>query len=257
MNEATNHLSLAGQNILITGASGGIGQALVEKVSALGGHPVIHYSQNRSVAENLLSRLGGHGTLVKGDLGHPAGATKLWQEAISSCGRLSAVVNNAGVRSTTRIEDDLSEWQRAWETDLRINLLAPADISRAAVAHFREHGGGRIINIASRAAQRGYTEDHMPYGASKAALVNLTKSIARNFGKDGVVAIAIAPGFVRTEMAEEFIAERGLDAAVGDIPIGEMVEPSELADLIAFCLLGSQKSLSGATLDMNGASYLR
>ncbi|WP_342627231.1 SDR family oxidoreductase [Nguyenibacter vanlangensis] len=251
------HFSLAGQNILVTGASGGIGQALVERISNLGGHPIIHYARNRNVAENLLSYIGGRGTLVHGDLSDHDGAAKLWEQAISSCGRINALVNNAGIRSIARIEDDLGQWQRAWEVDLRVNLLAPADLCRSAIAHFRQHGGGRIINIASRAAQRGYTEEHMPYGASKAGLVNLTKSIARNFGKNGVIAIAIAPGFVRTEMAEEFIKAKGQDAAVSDIPIGEMVEPPELADLIAFCLFSSQRSLSGATLDMNGASYLR
>lgn len=250
-------LSLAGQNVLVTGASGGIGRALVERIASFGGTPVIHYSRNRASAEELLASIGGTGCVVQGDLADPRGATTLWESASSACGRIHALVNNAGIRATTRVEDDLADWQRAWEADLRVNLLSPADLCRSAILHFQQHGGGRIINIASRAAQRGYTAEHMPYGASKAGLINLTKSIARNFGKDGVIAIAIAPGFVRTEMAEEFIRQRGREAAVGDIPIGDMVEPSELADLVAFSLLGSQRSLSGATLDMNGASYIR
>ena len=251
------HLSLAGQNILITGASGGVGRVLVERVAALGARPVIHYAHNRDSAEELLASIGGTGLVVQADLADPLEATSLWTRSERACGRLHALINNAGIRATTHIEDHLTDWQRAWETDVRINLLAPADLCRSAISHFRQHGGGRIINIASRAAQRGYTEDHMPYGASKAGLINLTKSIARNFGKDGIIAIAIAPGFVRTDMAEDFIREKGREAAVGDIPIGEMVEPSELADLVALTLAGSQRSLSGATLDMNGASYIR
>ena len=164
------------------------------------------------------------------------------------------MVNNAGIRSTANVTDDLAHWSKAWEADLRVNLRAPADLSRLAVRHFASHGGGQIVNIASRAAQRGYTEDHMPYGASKAGLLNLTKSIARSFGKDGVVAVAVSPGFVRTEMAEQFIAAKGKMAALGDIPIGEMVEPKEVAELVCFALRPDQKSLSGATLDINGAS---
>jgi NAD(P)-dependent dehydrogenase (short-subunit alcohol dehydrogenase family) len=97
----------------------------------------------------------------------------------------------------------------------------------------------------------------MPYGATKAALVNLTKSIARSFGADGVTAIAIAPGWVRTEMAQEFIAAHGKAAAVADIPIGEMAAPTEVAELVAFVLRPSQASLNGATLDVNGGSYIR
>lgn len=249
--------SLAGQNVLVTGASGGIGRALVARIAAFGGTPVIHYSRNRAGAEKLHTAIGRTGHLVQADLAAPRGATALWGGALSACGRIHALVNNAGLRTSTRIEDPLADWQQAWEADLRVNLLAPADLCRAAIAHFQQQGGGRIINIASRAAQRGYTEDHMPYGASKAGLINLTKSIARNFGKDGIIAIAIAPGFVRTEMAEEFIRTKGRAAAVGDIPIGDMVEPTELADLVVFTLLGAQRSLSGATLDVNGASYLR
>ena len=97
----------------------------------------------------------------------------------------------------------------------------------------------------------------MPYGATKAALVNLTKSIARSFGADGVTAIAIAPGWVRTDMAEEFIATHGKAAAVADIPIGEMAAPHEVAELVALVLRPGQASLNGATLDVNGGSYIR
>ncbi|AYC99826.1 SDR family oxidoreductase [Neorhizobium sp. NCHU2750] len=256
MSDAPN-FSLAGQKILVTGASGGIGRALVQRIAAFGGYPVIHYAYNRDSAEELLLSVEGKGAVVQGDLVDPLGATALWESSVAVCGQIHALINNAGIRATTQIGDDLDSWQRAWELDLRVNLLAPADLCRAAISHFRQQGGGRIINIASRAAQRGYTEDHMPYGASKAGLINLTKSIARNFGKDGIIAIAIAPGFVHTEMAEDFIREKGREAAVGDIPIGEMVDATELADLVAFSLIGSQRSLSGSTIDINGASYIR
>jgi NAD(P)-dependent dehydrogenase (short-subunit alcohol dehydrogenase family) len=118
-------------------------------------------------------------------------------------------------------------------------------------------GGGTIVNMASRAGQRGYAADAMPYGATKAALINLTKSIARSFGADGIVAIAIAPGWVQTGMAEDFVAQFGKQAAVSDIPIGEMAQPSEVAELVAFALRPTQRSLNGATLDLNGGSYIR
>lgn len=253
----TSYLPLKNETVLVTGATGGIGRAIVLRVAELGGHPILHYRSNEGDAQALLDRIDGHGTLVKADLAEEHGAGDLWEAAENSVGRIGSLVNNAGIRAIARIEDDFDEWSQAWEADLRVNLRAPADLCRMAIKHFRGHGGGRIINIASRAAQRGYTADHMPYGASKAGLVNLTKTIARSFGGEGIIAIAIAPGFVRTEMAEEFIRAKGKDAAVGDIPIGEIVEPSEVAELVCFALRPDQKSLSGATLDVNGASYVR
>jgi 3-oxoacyl-[acyl-carrier protein] reductase len=138
-----------------------------------------------------------------------------------------------------------------------VNFFAAADLCKEALTHFKAHGGGRIINMASRAGQRGYAANAMPYGATKAALVNLTKSIARSFARDGIVAVTVAPGWVRTDMAEDFVAKHGKEAAVADIPIGEMAEPSEVAELVAFLLRPSQSSLNGATLDVNGGSYIR
>ncbi|MEM1429756.1 MAG: SDR family NAD(P)-dependent oxidoreductase [Pseudomonadota bacterium] len=250
-------LPLSGRTILVTGASGGIGRAIAARIADRGGHPILHCGRNRAAAEDLLAQLDGRGTLVQADLSHPSGAAELWARAQELHPRIHALVNNAGVRAPAPFEADLQTWQAAWALDLRVNLLAPADLCKSAVAHFRAQGGGRILNIASRAAQRGYTEEFMPYGASKAGLINLTKSLARSFGKDGIVAIAVAPGFVRTEMAEEFVRAHGAEAAMGDIPIGEMVDPAELADLTAFLLQDDHRSLNGATVDVNGGSYLR
>lgn len=178
-------------------------------------------------------------------------------EGVDVAGRIHALVNNAGVRTEISIEASPDEWRAAWHREFQVNFFAAADLSKEAIRHFREHGGGRIINMASRAGQRGYAAEALPYGTTKAALVNLTKSIARSFGAIGVTAVAIAPGWVRTDMAMEFIKTNGKAAAVADIPIGEMAEPAEVAELVAFVLRPSQVSLNGATLDVNGGSYVR
>jgi NAD(P)-dependent dehydrogenase (short-subunit alcohol dehydrogenase family) len=176
---------------------------------------------------------------------------------LAEAGRIHAVVNNAGIRTEISIEADPLEWRAAWQKEFQVNVFAAADLCKEAIRHFKAEGGGRIVNMASRAGQRGYAADAMPYGATKAALTNLTKSIARSFGPDGVVATTIAPGWVRTDMAEDFVARHGKQAAVADIPTGEMAEPSEIAELVAFVLRPSQASLNGATLDVNGGSYIR
>lgn len=248
---------LSGQTILITGATGDIGRAIVTAVADLGGHPIIHYRTRQREAENLLEKIGVNGALVQADLMESDGALRLWDAAEDAAGRIHSLVNNAGIRTASRIEDPFETWALGWEQDVRVNLRAPADLCRNAIPHFRRHGGGRIINITSRAAHRGYSEEFMPYGASKAGLVNLTKSIARYFGPDGIVAVAVSPGFVRTQMAEDFIRAKGRDVALGDIPVGKMVEPKEVADVVCLALRPDQLSLSGATLDINGASYVR
>ena len=248
---------LAGQTVLVTGASGAIGSAIVRALAADGARPIIHYGRNRDAAEALLHDIGGHGFLLAADLADPLGAERLWADAIGAAGRIHGLVNNAGIRTRITVEADLAAWHAAWHREMQVNLQAPADLCRSAILHFRAHGGGRIINIASRAGQRGYVADAMPYGATKAALNNLTKSIARSFGAENIIAIAIAPGWVNGDMAAGYVAQAGLQAAIGDIPIGAMAEPDEVAEMVAFALRDSQRSLNGATLDVNGGSYVR
>ena len=248
---------LEGRAILVTGGSRGIGAAIVEALAKDGAQVVIHYGRDKAKAEELLARIGGRGVTLQADFSDPAEPSRLFSQAVKSVGRIHGLVNNAGIRSLVDISADLVTWHQVWAREMQVNFQSAADLSRSALLHFREHGGGHIVTMASRAAQRGYAADALPYGATKAALINLSKSIARSFGHEGVVSVAVAPGWVRTDMAEEFIATHGLKAAVNDIPIGRMAEPVEVAELVAFALRPSQASLNGATLDLNGGSYIR
>lgn len=248
---------LAGKTIMLTGATGTIGTAIARALASDGARVVLHYSRNQLAAETLAADIGQGAVSLQADLSDPAAPTKLWQNAELHCGRIDGLVNNAGIRTEVRIDDSLQDWQAVWGREMQVNFLAAVDLTRAAVRHFRNRGGGRIINMASRAGQRGYVAEALPYGASKAALINLTKSIAQSFGPEGITSVAISPGWVRTEMAEAFMAQHGEAAALSGIPIGVMAEPEEIAELTAFALRPSQKSLNGAVLDVNGASYLR
>lgn len=248
---------LGGKNILVTGGSRGIGAAIVEAVVKEGARPIIHYGRDRKSAEALLERVGGQGWVIQADLADPAEPTRLFSDAVGLAGRIHGLVNNAGIRSTIGIDASLTEWHAVWAREMQVNFQSAVDLCKAALLHYREHGGGHIITMTSRAAQRGYAADALPYGASKAALINLSKSIARSFGHEGVVSVAVAPGWVHTDMAEEYVKAHGMAAAVSDIPIGRMAEPSEVAGLVAFALRSSQGSLNGATLDLNGGSYIR
>ncbi len=249
--------SIEGMTVLVTGASRGIGAAIADRLAAEGAQVLIHFGRDRQSAGALLTRIGGKGAVLQADLSSAEGPFELWKRAEAAVGRIDALVNNAGIRTEISVDADPADWKAAWQREFQVNLFAAADLCKEAILHFKAKGGGRIINIASRAGQRGYAADAMPYGASKGALVNLTKSIARSFGPDGITAIAVAPGWVRTDMADDFVAKHGKLAAVADIPIGEMAEPEEIGELVAFLLRPSQASLNGATLDVNGGSYIR
>ena len=248
---------LSGQTILVTGATGAIGQAICRSLVSDSARVVIHFGRNQAGAETLLAQLRRKGSVVAADLSRAEGATELWDTAVAAEGRISGLVNNAGIRSEVSVDAPLAEWQAVWEREMRVNFLAAVDLTRSAIRHFRGIGGGRIVNMASRAGQRGYASNAMAYGASKAALINLTKSVAQSHGTEGITAVALAPGWVRTEMAEAFIAQHGEAAALAGIPIGKMAAPEEIGELVAFCFRPSQASLNGAVLDVNGGSYLR
>jgi NAD(P)-dependent dehydrogenase (short-subunit alcohol dehydrogenase family) len=138
---------------------------------------------------------------------------------------------------------------------MAVNVQAPADICRAAIAHFRATGGGIVINIASRAGHRGDGPDHAAYAASKGAVLAMTKTYARALAGENILFYAIAPGWVETRMAPQDVENRKL--AVKDIPLGRVAAPEEVAEMIAFLASGACPSATGATFDINGASYVR
>jgi NAD(P)-dependent dehydrogenase (short-subunit alcohol dehydrogenase family) len=248
---------LLGQTVLVTGASGGIGAAIVERVAMEGGRPIIHYCQDERGAEALLDRIEGNGLVLQADLSEANGPFALWQKAVDFAGRVHGLVNNAGIRTEISVESSPEDWRAVWQNEFQVNLFAAADLCKEAIQHFRTEGGGRIVNIASRAGQRGGAPDSIPYGAANAAMINLTKSIARGFGREGASAVCIAPGLVRTGMTDHILAGEGGELAIDEIPVGDIAEPNEVAELVAFVLRYGQDSLNGATLDINGGSHIR
>lgn len=248
-------INLSGKTILVTGGSRGIGAAIVKVLAAAGAEVVLHYGRSQAEAQKV-AREAGNCHLVRADLAQPGAARELWDEALAWKGHIDVLVNNAGIAPYARVEDDFAQWSRVWNETLQVNLLSLADLCRAAILHFRTRGGGILINIASRAAFRGDNPDMMHYAASKGGVVALTKSIARGFGKEGILAYGVAPGWVETEMAADYIREHAADI-VRDIPIGSVAPPQDVANTVAFLAAGLAPHMTGATLDINGASYVR
>ncbi|HWH22961.1 MAG TPA: SDR family oxidoreductase, partial [Allosphingosinicella sp.] len=195
-------------NILLTGSSRGIGAAVL---ASLHGHNVVGHSTR-----------GGEGA-VAADLSDPDQVNALWREALSRLGgRIDVLINNAGIFEATPIEQADADWLSGWERTMQVNLTASAALCRLAVLHFRENGGGRIVNVASRAAYRGDSPQHWHYAASKAGMIGMTKTIARGYAGENILAFAVCPGFTMTGMAEDYVASRGGDKLLADIPLGRV-----------------------------------
>lgn len=251
-------IDLRGKTVLVTGGSRGIGEAIVRAVAAQGAKVLLHYGKSRAPAEAIRNAIGRDSCeLIQADLGTIEAPTYLWREATAAGSRIDVLVNNAGIFDVTPIDVPIDAWQRSWAHVMQVNLTAPAELCRLAVAHFRKHGGGRIINVASRAAHRGDAPDHWSYAASKGALVALTKTIARGYAHENILAFAIAPGFTDTEMAHTGLGLSDVRRIVSEIPLGSMASPDECGALAAFLCSDKVRHMTGATFDINGASYVR
>jgi 3-oxoacyl-[acyl-carrier protein] reductase len=239
---------------LVTGASGGIGAAICQVLASRGASVILHYRSDRAVAEATRSALpgGGH-TLVQADLGDAAQVLRLWQE-LASRGGIDTLVNNAGIfPDHPPLTTEYSDWTRAWQQTLSTNLLGPAHLSFCAARAMAQEGGGRIVSVSSRAAFRG--EPGAPaYAASKAGLNAFSQSLAKSLAPRGVYVFVVAPGWVSTARVARSVENA---AVLADQPLGRVATPGEVAQVVSYCALDAPASMTGAILDVNGASYLR
>jgi NAD(P)-dependent dehydrogenase (short-subunit alcohol dehydrogenase family) len=249
-------LDLSGIHVLVTGASRGIGRAAAEALAAAGATVGVHYNRNEAAARELAETLGNGAQAFGADLADFDAAAALFAEAVEAFGRVDVLVNNAGVAEGIALDTEAADWLAVWEQTMAVNLTAVGVLCRAAAAHFVGHGGGRIINVASRAAFRGDTPEYVAYAASKGGVVALTRSLARGLGKRGVVAFTLAPGFTRTDMAQPFIDTYGADYATSDLALDRMTEPEDIAPTIVFLASGQMDHATGATIDLNAGSYV-
>jgi len=221
---------------LVTGATRGIGRSITETLRREQMTVITH---GRSDAN------------VIGDLSAPGGAEQVWAQAVAIHGRIDVLINYAGAWIASPV-DDTAAWDEGWAANLALNLLAPAALCRLAIEHFQHIGGGIIVNLASRSSHRGDDAEHLAYGAAKGGLLALTKGIARGFARDRILAYAVAPGWVATDLAGPEVA-----AQAATLPMGEVTPPEDVAEVVAFLASGRSPHTTGATIDITGADYVR
>lgn len=244
--------------VLVTGGSRGIGRAVARAFAERGARVALNYRVDKGAAEQTVASLpGGPHLIIRADVADPDDVERLVDSVAGEFGRLDIVVNNAGVSFFHRFEEvDYRTWQEAWQRTLAVNLLGPANVSYCAAGYMIRQGGGRIVNVSSRGAFRGEPEKPA-YGASKAGLNALSQSLAKALGGYNIFVGAVAPGFVETDLSKERLAGPEGEAIRNESPLGRVARPEDVARAVLFLAADGSEFMTGAIIDVNGASYLR
>ena len=250
-------LDLSGKVVLITGASRGIGRETALRMGEASARVVVNYRSSEREATDVARQIGdGNAIAIQADVAKPEDVQRMIDRTIETFGAIDVVVNNAAIYAENRFDaDSYEQWIDGWRRTFEVNVFGAANVAFLAMRSMRRRGGGKIINVSSRAAFRGETE-FADYGASKAALVNLTRSIARACAKDNIVASCVAPGFIETEMARPLL-EKERDAIVSQIPLGRVGSVDDVASVILFLASPMADYLNGVTIDINGGSWFQ
>ena len=247
--------------ILLTGSSKGIGFNIANTLINEGHDIALHYNKNKSALDALLKDSKTNSFAIQSDLSDSTQVKDLVSKTIDKLSFPDCIINNAGIAESADISIDFEKWNDLFDRTIDVNLKAPSLIFKELINYKRANkikSRLRFINIASRAAFRGEQEDYISYACSKGGLISLTKTMSRSFGEtDNIVAISIAPGFVRTEMAQSFIDKHGEDVVKQGITLDRLTEPKDISPLVSLIVSGQMDHSTGSTIDVNGGSFLR
>ena len=236
--------------VIVTGGTRGIGAAISELVAADGMHVAAVYAGNHDAARELAGRLGASGGSVSvhpGDIGDPEFCRALVAGLVADRGRVDCLVNNAGLL----VENSASRMTRdQWDDALRVNLSAPFHLAQAVIGPMTQQGWGRIVNIGSVTGAMGNPVE-AGYGAAKAGLLGLTRSLARAVARKGITVNLVVPGVFETDMTNAMRPE-AQEAIRAMIPLGRRGDPLELAHAVRFLLAEQASYITGSVVTVDG-----
>ena len=241
---------LTGKGALVTGASGGIGKAIAKAVHAQGATVVIS-GTNKEKLEALAGELGDRVFVLPCDLRDRAAVAKLGEEAERALGKVDILVNNAGITHDNlfmRMKDE------EWDDVIAVNLTSVFVLTRTILRNMMRRRYGRIVNIASISGVLG-NPGQPNYAASKAGLVGMTKSLAREVSARGITANCIAPGFISTPMTDA-LTPKQVEAIAAAIPAQKFGKPEDVAAAAVFLASDEAGYITGETMHINGGMVM-
>lgn len=250
------NISLTNKVSLITGGSRGIGAATAFLLAQTGSDIILNYARNNERAgaiANAIRELGRRVLVHQANVGNADEARSLVEQGIASFGRIDIVVNNAGIWTYGEIG---AMNENVWDETMEANLKSIFNICNAVVPHMKKSGGGRIINIASTAGQRGEAF-HSHYAASKGGVIAFTKSIAAELAPFNILVNTVAPGWVDTEMTESALGDgKSREEIAASIPLHRIATPEDIAGPVLFLASDLARHITGSTISVNGGSVL-
>ena len=244
--------------VLVTGGARGIGRATAIAFAKEGARVAINYRGNLEAATECLDLLQGTGhRAYQADLSDPTAISELVEIVVGQFGRIDILVNNAGIHETHPIDEvDYVSWQKEWHDTLSVNLIGAANMTYCVAQHMIKAKSGSIVFVSSRGAFRG-EPDQPAYGASKAGMNQMAQSIAQKLAPYGISCSVVAPGFVETDLAQAILDGPRGSGIRAQSPFNRVAKPEEVAHAVLFLAEEKSRFLSGAIIDVNGASYLR
>ena len=243
-------LHLRNKVVLVTGGARGIGAVLCRAFAAEGAKVGINYRQSREQAETLAREIGSkQAAPIAGDIGRETDIAPMFDQLEQVLGPVDVLINNAAHCPSGPLE---SYTREEWERTFAVNVTGAFQASQEFIRRLRaRRATGRIVNIASQAAFLGSTSGHLPYDASKGALISMTRALAREVAPEGIAVNAVAPGMVMTDMVAE-IWEQRKEKYLARIPLHRIGQPEEIAKVVVFLASEAASYMTGATVDVSG-----